>query len=566
MKPATFFITAFLLIYPASRAASQIVLSEIMYHAPQSEYYEEFIELYNTSDTASVDLSGWRVGDQIEQDSLVEAGHGLILPPHSFAVVLDPGYWGYSSIYDAVLNQDALLLTINDGAFGYSGLRNNPPDTVMLRDPSGTLVASFCYPPGYPSGYSCEKIRLEWGDDPSNWAICLSYLGTPGSVNSVQPPNLDLAIASLTAYPSPVPFGVSPDLRLVIRNTGMEATPSGEAAIALSAAASNEPETLLKVCDYPAMNPTDSTEITIPGLPLLPGPHKLWAWHSLSDNRPENDSLTVILSCGYAPGMAIINEFMAAPYGENSEWVEIYNPGQSGVDLMGFAFSDLDTADRAVLVDSSLVLGGGDFALLAEDSSIFGLTLPADAKVFVLNNGWPSLNNYGDVLHLFDGGGTIQDEVSYYDWGIPEGRSMERLYPGHPSNDPANWQPSGDSTGATPGRANSFQPPLVSGSGSLAFSPDPFDPDRHGALSISLTPPAGTSSAAVIAFDLRGRRLKVIFDDSVASGPQEILWDGHDRDNRRLAPGLYLMFAEFRDASGHRQSVCKKTLTITGKL
>ncbi len=51
----------------------QVVLSEIMFHAPESEAYEEFIELYNISSDIWIDLTGYRLGDQLEQDELIKA-------------------------------------------------------------------------------------------------------------------------------------------------------------------------------------------------------------------------------------------------------------------------------------------------------------------------------------------------------------------------------------------------------------------------------------------------------------------------------------------------------------
>jgi hypothetical protein len=565
MKPANFLFTIIALCISASVATGQVVLSEIMFHAPQLESYEEFIELYNPSATASVNLSGWRLGDQLEQDSLVDAGHGLILPPLSFALVLDPGYWGNSTIYDPVMNQDALIVTISDGSFGANGLRNDPPDTVVLLNASGAVVASFCYPSCDSGGYSSEKIRLDWGDDQSNWATCLSWLGTPGSLNSVQPPNLDLGFASLQADPSPIPVGSNVTLTAVLVNLGMEVITSGQVGFGLSNLSATVPYTMLGEGVFETLLPADSTLVSLSLSTVPPGPHRFWAWHGFPDFRPENDTISLIVIGGYEPGTVIINEFMAHPMGNAPEWVEIYNPGPDGVELMGFTLADEDTAERMAITDSSLVLEAGEYALVSEDSSLIDSSM-ANVKVFVLGNSWPYLNDGGDAIYLFDSAG-IQEVVPYYGWPISSGISLERLYSSHSSIDPTNWQLSSHPSGSTPGQPNSFQPiPPVTSSGSLSFSPDPFDPDTHGAMQLLLDAPTGTSSAAIFIFDLRGRRLKVIFDDYVTLGAREFLWDGRDRDGRRLPPGLFLVFAEFRDSSGKRNAVVKKTLVIAGKL
>lgn len=539
-----------------------------MFHAPQSEYYEEFIELYNTSGSQWADLSGYQIGDQLEQDSLLDRGHGFMLAPHGYALILDPGYWGHSAIYDSLMDQDALVLTIDDASFGAFGLRNDPPDTVILLGPNGIWLASYTYTSPNPSGYSEEKVRLDWGDSTSNWANSLTYLGTPGYVNSVQPADLDLGIVSLSATPSPLPFGFPVTLIARIANLGMQPLLGGEVAFVLGDLENAVVDSILGSADFPTLAPADCTDayITVQGLP--PGPHRVSAYHSLSDSHPENDSLSTLLPGGYPEKSLIINEFLAHPAEDQGEWVEIYNPGPSDVNLLGFSLSDEDTAHRQTLLDSSLMLSASGFALLAEDSTIFDWALPEGLPVLILGADWPHLNDDGDTPTLLDAAGTIQDAVPYTGWEIPAGSSLERIYPGAASNDPANWQPSLDSLGGTPGRANSYQSPIQPqpSSGALAFTPDPFDPDRQGALQITIILPNNATAAAVIAFDLRGRKLKVIFDDEAPAGQQQILWDGRDSDNRRLPPGLYLLFAEFRDSSGNRKSTCKKTLVIAGKL
>jgi hypothetical protein len=100
----------------------------------------------------------------------------------------------------------------------------------------------------------------------------------------------------------------------------------------------------------------------------------------------------------------------------------------------------------------------------------------------------------------------------------------------------------------------------------LTFTPNPFDPDRQENLQIHLALPGGSMSAAVIVFDLRGRRLKIIFEGEPPYGQMDLLWNGKDMEGRRLTPGLYVLFAEFRDSGGNRTSRLKKTLIIGGRL
>jgi hypothetical protein len=169
---------------------------------------------------------------------------------------------------------------------------------------------------------------------------------------------------------------------------------------------------------------------------------------------------------------------------------------------------------------------------------------------------------------LLDAALDQQDRVDYFGWTIPVGLSLERIWPTGAASDPQNWRPSADSSGGTPGRANSLppSPEPVPDEFAFHFEPDPFDPDRQGNLRISVQAPQNAASVSILAFDLRGRRLKLIFNERIAAGSRELFWDGRDSEDRRLPPGLYILLAEFRDERGVRRESIKKTLVIAGKL
>ena len=98
----------------------QVVLNEVMYDPDGSEHHDEFVELKNLSVDEAVNLRGWSVGDGEELDSLLDAGDGLTLGPGQLGLVLDGSYFGNSTAYEHVPT-DAILLTINDRAFGKMG-------------------------------------------------------------------------------------------------------------------------------------------------------------------------------------------------------------------------------------------------------------------------------------------------------------------------------------------------------------------------------------------------------------------------------------------------------------
>ena len=94
---------------------NQIVLSEIMFDPSGSEYYDEFIEIYNTSTTDSIDLTGWQISDGSGIDNIIAHEKGNKLAPQQFGLILDPGYFQNSSQYEWLIPEEALILTIDNG-------------------------------------------------------------------------------------------------------------------------------------------------------------------------------------------------------------------------------------------------------------------------------------------------------------------------------------------------------------------------------------------------------------------------------------------------------------------
>ena len=192
-----------MVVWPGELAGNtnMIVLSEVMFDPAGSEFYDEFVEVFNTSETESVDLAGWTIGDGSEDDAMVSAGEGTVLGPRRFGLILDSGYLERSTRYDP-LSEDVLVLTIDDGAFGKSGWANGTPEPVILKDAYGDTVAVYVYSIGNLPGRSDEKIVLEEGDAPENWADSIVDEGTPGRRNSLWVECVPVE-ADLSASPNP---------------------------------------------------------------------------------------------------------------------------------------------------------------------------------------------------------------------------------------------------------------------------------------------------------------------------------------------------------------------------
>ena len=153
----------------------------------------------------------------------------------------------------------------------------------------------------------------------------------------------------------------------------------------------------------------------------------------------------------------VISELMADPTPTAGlpeyEWVELYNRSGSPVNLAGWRIGD-ETARSGplpafILEPDSLVVIAG--ATASTHLSHFARCLPVTA--------WPSLDNAGDHVVLYDNYGEIVHAVAYestwYGNAVKAegGWSLEMLWPEYPCLSGSNWAASGAAGGGSPGRA-----------------------------------------------------------------------------------------------------------------
>ena len=163
------------------------------------------------------------------------------------------------------------------------------------------------------------------------------------------------------------------------------------------------------------------------------------------------------------PGPVIISEVAWGGTAASSadEWIELYNPGESDVDLDGWTLEDSD-GDVVVSLSGSIV-AGGFFLLERTDNATV-----SDVVAGQIYAG--ALDNDGDGLALRDAAGVLVDTANGNggSWpagsGSPDYRSMERVDATTPDADD-NWlandgqtrnglDANGDPLNGTPAQAN----------------------------------------------------------------------------------------------------------------
>jgi hypothetical protein len=149
------------------------------------------------------------------------------------------------------------------------------------------------------------------------------------------------------------------------------------------------------------------------------------------------------------------------------------------------------------------------------------------------------------------------------------GVSLERVSPGRPSADRANWHSAASTAGyGTPGEKNSqwFEP--VPDDGTISLQPRVFSPDNDGKddlLNIVFHFDGPGYMASVSIFDSRGNRVRQL-ENSVLAAPEGILtWDGLNELHERVDTGIYMILIELFQPDGKIVRY-KKTAVVACRL
>jgi len=160
------------------------LLSEILYNEPESRTRLEWIEIYNSSDTA-INLSSLLI---IVNDDTLTIPEGSYIPSASFAVlsrqlISDNGsdsferHWGDSSGFwgDYVFEDYS--------AFDLDFSLPNSAGTIIIIDSLNNIADSFSWHEAGDDGRSIERNTIS--PPSADWHLCLAPNGsTPGRPNS----------------------------------------------------------------------------------------------------------------------------------------------------------------------------------------------------------------------------------------------------------------------------------------------------------------------------------------------------------------------------------------------
>ncbi len=502
-----------------SAMGAQVVINEVCYDPEGVDDLREWIELYNAgqSDVDLQDCEIWSGGSTFTR--AFEFGH-FILRPGRFVLiggteVPNTHFTCNFSFHNGGSASDAIRFVNADSTYTDTVVYDEP-NANYLMDDTGMPATHFA--PDVPAGYSLARITD--GDDTNN-SFADFYAEpnpTPGTMNRRY---ADYAV-NLPIY--------NPDSNLltfwVCNRSYIVSTQNATTSVLLDG-------DLVWQEDLPPIPVQDSVSVAVT---LDPG----WWVAEITvllpdDPVPENNSASL-----YATAVdlqqPILNEVFAAPESGKSEWLELWQEARPRAQN-SFVLMDASGARARFSLPALpgyFVICGNAANLLAEYPS-----LPANRVV--QSSGWPSLNNTGDTLILLaDDEVQVLDTMNYTADQVQSGRSLER----HLDNEGNPlWRFSSSPEGSSPGAANesTVLPPQEQ---RLKLIGSPFDPRKAESLSVSFNLPDDPSRVNCFIYDLAGRKIRTLADNSLVPARGSFEWNGRTGNGACVPRGIYLLLWE----------------------
>ncbi|MEA1986282.1 MAG: lamin tail domain-containing protein, partial [Candidatus Marinimicrobia bacterium] len=155
------------------------------------------------------------------------------------------------------------------------------------------------------------------------------------------------------------------------------------------------------------------------------------------------------LKIKYSEVPIILNEIMATPNSEESEWIELVNISDEKINLRGWEIGD--RYDYEIIANGHLILDENRYLIISKDNNVMG-NYPNNNGIFQAVD-IPNLNTYDDKVRLKDFCGNVLDTMSYGDSLSAKNEiSFERK--GEVLD--RTWGLCEDEYGGTPGKENSL--------------------------------------------------------------------------------------------------------------
>ncbi|MDX2128018.1 MAG: lamin tail domain-containing protein [Chloroherpetonaceae bacterium] len=598
------------LVFEPNFVDTNLIISEVMYDPPaesNSTTFDEYLEVYNRSETDTLNLRNWRIGGSVNlviTDSL-GSNANVLIGPKQFALIFAPNYFTSPQFYKDIIPANAVLAR-SSGSLNFS----NDGDSISIITAQGELIAHMAYVgDSKQKGKSLEKIMMTRNDSPSNYIPSLTLRGSPGRENTVTPKPFDLALRFAVRFSTPP--GANINIGYTIINRGLNAFGAGATVKVYEDLNSNtlvEPEEEISSASFTLSSnliPNDSTVRSFTAQAAQRNSRRfIIILTATGDNDLLNNRAETLLLTGTPRNAIVVNEILYQPIQSSTDfkqdqpdYVELFNRSDSTIDLRGWYLTNLPNErgefEKYEFATDSLAnyaLKPGDYAvispdrLLLRDSTrlvLFYSYLKSDSTAklfFITSRSTFSNSTTGGLVQLVDNTDGIIDSVRYSpEWhnsfySSTSGIALERINPHLGSNDSRNWTSSSNREfGGTPARRNAAfaETITIETQGKIEVKPNPFSPDGDGREDnavISYKLPDNVNRIRIKIYDVRGRLVRTLANSEPTASEGSIIWDGFGENRERLRMGIYIIFLEALGANSAVVTSLKKAVVVARPL
>jgi competence ComEA-like helix-hairpin-helix protein len=454
------------------------------------------------------------IDDGDTSDPLISySGGSTVIQPGGYGVILDQGYSGISEPY--TIPVEAILLTVPNAALG-SGISTSDP-LILWRD--GVQISGYAHPFDPGNGIAAERIDPQAADDADNWAPapcsaspgqanCVSSGGGGGVVSFVvisevmaspvvstsgefielynygdDPVELAglvisdgdstdtlVSVSGKSTSLGPGQYGVIIDPDLIPNMTGAPYHLDSAVPVVVTVADTALGNGLAKSDPLTLFAADGQTVLSTYAHPLSTDAQSVERIDALEADLPSNWMPSPCVD-GHSAGRAncaaggggpvevppiVINEVMANALDEDrGEFIELYNYGDTAVDVAGFVISDGDATDRIEAFPgfSDTVIPAGGYGVILDPEYADQYSLPTGAVRLAPDDttlGNSLATNDPITLYLEDG----VTVVSTFSFPFNPGNGISVEKRDDSGDAESNWVASPCSSGASPGGLN----------------------------------------------------------------------------------------------------------------
>ena len=275
----------------------------------------------------------------------------------------------------------------------------------------------------------------------------------------------------------------------------------------------------------------------------------------------------------------VINEILFNPKSDGVDFVELYNRSNKVVDASQIFIANRTSVGTISSVrkmsDVPFLIFPGDYPTLSEDA------VRLQQQYFIKKPDWlfeianfPSYPDNEGTVVLLNAVGKIIDEFHYDEQmhfpliNNKEGVSLERIDPAGATNSKENWTSAAASVGyATPTQRNSQVMLNASGNAIIIVDPPVFSPDNDGYHDIcfiyyNMNQPNEVANITI--FDVNGRYVKRLSNNTTLSQSGHLVWDGLGDKQQPLPAGIYIISTELFNLQGKTRKY-KNTVVLAKK-